>query len=84
MLYVLIQFQNPVLLIFVIERNACKSNPCQNRAHCNRFGESYWCACYGNYVGPTCAGEFLVKCKQFTHEKCVMSTYFRSINHCYL
>lgn len=51
--------------LYVSVNNACKSNPCQNKATCNN-GNTYTCSCAQGYGGFDCENG---KNSQVTHSK---------------
>ena len=44
-----------VINVHVIELNACKSSPCENRGRCEDTAQGFQCKCKDNFVGVTCA-----------------------------
>jgi len=52
------------LIVFFVEYNACKSNPCRHGGTCNKRGRTYTCICKGNFDGKACRGESLFKYKR--------------------
>ena len=42
------------MIIFIIERNFCADQPCQNQGSCYSSEKGYMCFCFTGYTGINC------------------------------
>ena len=63
-------------MIFVTDKNACASQPCQNGAQCVDALDGYQCRCSSGFTGPTCSTSKHLLTVTYSRIKCQIYTHY--------